>query len=313
MTAKQQARRLGFAFAVFLIAVLLAQVIVLILFSKYLPGSTEEPWYPFLLAAIPNYLFGMPVFFWLTRKIPDSPKKRGERYTLLTVLRYAVIGVAISYVFAILGDLLNAPMVDRFGVDENMMEDLIRGSDQMSTLLFIVILAPVMEELLFRRRFLTKAIQFGKGNAVVAGGLAFGVFHLNIPQFVYATALGIFWGMVFVRHRSYGLVVVLHMITNAIGSVLMPWLAFEVTGGETIGGTFILLMIVLGMVLLFMDRKGFYHAMQKDEDTEAKPPSLVLNPGFIVYILIAVGVFFLAALGTQMLSQELISGIMKVG
>lgn len=130
-----------------------------------------------------------------------------------------------------------------------------------------------------------------QGECRCSGGLAFGLFHLNIPQFVYATALGIFWGMVYVRHRSFILVVVLHMITNAIGSLLMPWLAFQVNGGETIGGSFILLMIVAGPVLLFRERRGFYAAMRDDtKESGKKNPSLIFNVGFFVYVLLVVAV-----------------------
>ena len=291
MNRKKQARRLSFSFAVFLAAVLFSQVLIGWVFAKYFPVYTEASWYPFFISALPNYLIGMPLFLFMTRKIPESPLLGGERYTAGTVLRYAIIGIAISNLFAILGQFLHTPFAVRFGVDENILEKLIRNADVFSIVLFVVILAPIMEEWLFRRRFLNKALQFGKTNAVVAGGLAFGLFHLNIPQFVYATALGIFWGMVYVRHRSFILVVVLHMITNAIGSLLMPWLAFQVNGGETIGGSFILLMIVAGPVLLFRDRRGFYAAMRDDtKEGGKKNPSLIFNIGFFVYVLLVVAV-----------------------
>lgn len=303
MSERKQARRLGFAFLAFLVAVVVFQIIFTVLFARFLPEVMQKPWYPFLISALPNYVVGMPLFYFLTRNIPDTPRVRGERFTLGTVLRYAVIGIAISYLFALLGDLLNAPFVEIYGVDENMLEDLILNADLPSTILFVVLLAPLLEELVFRKRYLTKALQFGKTRAVVAGGIAFGLFHLNIPQFVYATALGIFWGMVYVRHRSYALVVVLHMITNAIGSLLMPWLAFQVTGGETIGGAFILVMMAIGVVLLFLERRGFYAAMRDEPEEEGKRrPALILNIGFLSYVIFTVGAFLLAALGTQMLS-----------
>lgn len=312
MEKKRQARRLGFSFAAFLLAVVLSQLVFSVLIEQFFPQIIGKPWFLYLVSALPNYLVGMPLFFYLTRRIPDSPRERGESFTPGTIIRYAIIGVAISYLFAILGDLLNAPFVEGFDMDENVLENLIRNSDFVSTLIFVVILAPLMEELLFRRRFLTKALQFGKGNAVLAGGLAFGLFHLNIPQMVYATALGTFWGMVYVRHRSFPLVVILHMITNAIGSVLMPFLAFDVAGGEIIGGVFILSMIVLGLVLLFIERRGFYRAMQ-EEPGEEKQPSLVFNLGYFTYVMIVVAVFLLAIMGTSILSEELISGIMSSG
>ena len=312
MNQKKQARRFGLAFAAFLLTVVLMQFVMGMLIPSVAPGLETRSWYPFLISALPNYLFGMPVFLFLTRKLPDAKPAGKERYTLSQVMKYVVIGIGTSYLFAILGDVLNRPFVDGLGVDENLLEELILNADLVSTVVFVVFLAPVMEELLFRKRFLDKALQFGKTNAVFTGGIAFGLFHLNIPQFVYASALGVFWGMVYVRHRSFLLVVVLHMITNAVGSLFMPWIAYRVSGGETIGGAFILVMMALGLVFLFTERKAFYRAMQ-DPPEQGKKPSLLWNAGFLVYFLLAAGIFLLAALGAQTLMEQTASGIIKVG
>ena len=76
--------------------------------------------------------------------------------------------------------------------------------------------------------------------------------------------------------RSFILVVVLHMITNAIGSLRCHCLSGK---PETIGGSFILL-IVAGPVLLFRERRGFYAAM-RDDTKEGRRIHRHFNVGFL--------------------------------
>jgi hypothetical protein len=78
MNRKKQARRLSFSFAVFLVAVLFSQVLIGWVFAKYFPVYTEASWYPFFISALPNYLIGMPLFLFMTRKIPESPLPGGR-------------------------------------------------------------------------------------------------------------------------------------------------------------------------------------------------------------------------------------------
>jgi len=84
--------------------------------------------------------------------------------------------------------------------------------------LTIVILAPLLEELLFRRiilHFLLK--KYPPARAVVISALAFAFFHFNIWQGIGALILGLYLGYVYWRTRSYWMTVFLHFITNATG------------------------------------------------------------------------------------------------
>ena len=55
------------------------------------------------------------------------------------------------------------------------------------TFTFSVVLAPVMEELIFRKVLIDRTIVYGDKAAVVLSGLLFGVFHGNFHQFFYAS------------------------------------------------------------------------------------------------------------------------------
>lgn len=324
---RKQASRLGFAFAVYILAVVATQIALIPLLPR-LGGIIPGEWLVLLYSSLPNYLIGVPVFFLLTRKVPAVPIKPKEPWGLGLILRYAFISLALGYIFSIIGNLMNAPFVERFGISENVLEDILSQTSTVATFVFIVIGAPVVEELVFRRRFLPRAAAFGRRQAVIAGGLAFGLFHLNIPQFAYAFVLGMFWSVVYLRHGSYLLVVILHMIVNALGTMVLPLLI----GGEEsrliIVGVYVITVIVLGLILFVRSRGELAEALRDPEpalpdeaaapvyDAEGRPidpepapeswqdtaplrripekqPSLLFNPGMILYYAVVVGLFIL--------------------
>lgn len=134
------------------------------------------------------------------------PNARWFSLTVLIGGCVAVIGVyqGIATRKALLG-------VDTSGVD-------VAGS---MSLLLLVLLAPLCEELLFR-----PAIQSGLAHhwsnraAVVLTAVLFGLFHLSLVRFAETFLLGLFAGIVFLKTRRFWYPVAVHLIGNALGPVL---------------------------------------------------------------------------------------------
>ena len=57
----------------------------------------------------------------------------------------------------------------------------------------MVILAPIVEELVFRKLIIDRTAKYGQTVAIIASGLMFGLFHGNLNQFAYALVLGCFF------------------------------------------------------------------------------------------------------------------------
>lgn len=83
--------------------------------------------------------------------------------------------------------------------------------------IFPVIVAPIIEEVLFRgiilQGFLTR---YSPVRAIIFSSLLFGIWHLSIPQMISGTALGIFVGWIFIRTKSLTVAIVCHSIANAL-------------------------------------------------------------------------------------------------
>lgn len=115
-----------------------------------------------------------------------------------------------------------------------IIESLI-GGNVIVSVISTALLAPVAEEIIFRELMMKKlrrVFPFWFANIVQA--LAFGIYHLNIVQGIYAFLLGLLFGYLAYRMKSVWASVMLHGVVNASGLVLdiiLPEALFESNGG----------------------------------------------------------------------------------
>ncbi len=97
------------------------------------------------------------------------------------------------------------------------------GSGSIAAVLLVCILAPVLEEMLFRGIVLRSFLQqYPKWTAIVGSATLFGFAHLNLYQFVCALMLGIFLGWLYERTQSLLPCIWLHGLFNA-SWVVLDW------------------------------------------------------------------------------------------
>lgn len=94
------------------------------------------------------------------------------------------------------------------------------------------ILAPLAEELVFRGAILRTLLNMMDKRwhwaAIIISAMIFGAVHLNIPQFVHATLIGLLLGWMYYRTRSILPGVMFHWINNTVAYVMyniMPQMA----------------------------------------------------------------------------------------
>jgi len=81
----------------------------------------------------------------------------------------------------------------------------------------VVVLAPVIEEVLFRGIIMHGLMRNYKSwTAVLLSGILFSVFHLNPWQMTYTFFLGLLLGWIMVRTRSLPLAIIVHALNNLI-------------------------------------------------------------------------------------------------
>jgi membrane protease YdiL (CAAX protease family) len=93
-------------------------------------------------------------------------------------------------------------------------------TDGLSSIVLVSILAPVIEELLFRGIILRSFLrQYSPSRAIVYSAVVFGFAHMNIHQFVIAFVIGLVIGKIYERTRSLIPGMLLHAAYNAVVTV----------------------------------------------------------------------------------------------
>ena len=111
--------------------------------------------------------------------------------------------------------------------------DVLFSGDLFATYLTAVILAPIMEELMFRGLIYKKLRTYCIFSlAALLSSIYFGVYHMNFLQFLYATALGLFLAYAFERFKSVKAAMILHCGANFMATLLST---NEAIGGFVLG------------------------------------------------------------------------------
>jgi len=86
-------------------------------------------------------------------------------------------------------------------------------------LLITVVLAPIFEELMFRKFMFDRLSRFGDVMAIVFTSVTFGLFHGNLYQFIYTAVIGLVLGYTYAISRRIIYPILLHMILNLYASL----------------------------------------------------------------------------------------------
>lgn len=127
--------------------------------------------------------------------------------------------------------------------------------DSPFTLFAMILLAPVLEELIFRgtilKGFLT---HYSAPKAIVFSSILFGLVHALPAAILGALILGLFFGWVYYKTRSVGATILLHIAANTTG-LLIGYLQFRLNSHSTwfnVYGSFTLPIVVASSLLLWL-------------------------------------------------------------
>ena len=123
-----------------------------------------------------------------------------------------ISNILVTFIDMILGGTLVNPV-------ETMLDQTSLWVD----ILFVVILAPILEELFFRKLLCDKLLALGEGVAVVVAGIIFGLAHGNFFQMPYALLVGFALSFIYVKTGKLIYTIGYHMALNFVGGVIAPW------------------------------------------------------------------------------------------
>lgn len=222
-TARKTFSKIGFSLCVYIAVGLITQ-----LAFAYIPALIfgKDNWYyntswgQWIFNFVPMYLFALPIFALIMRTIPtEKPTK--NKLTVGKLFIYFFISYFIIYVGNIIGTVLS--LLFSGGNAQNPISDLALDTNPLKVVV-MVILAPLFEELIFRKLIIDRVAKYGEKTAIILSAFAFGLLHQNLFQFFYAFGVGLIFGYIYMRTGKIRYSVILHTVINFMGAVIVPWL-----------------------------------------------------------------------------------------
>lgn len=192
-------------------------------------ATAEERMNLLLIANLVMKLVVMLVFgFWYMvreNKWHYRPDYRSV-FTVKTILCLAGIGLLGQYAIGFLMSFIRIAVPDIFRDYERVTETLsLSNGSPLITILIVVIIGPIAEEVLFRGVIYGKLRDsFNVTQAAVISAAIFGIYHKNIVQGIYAALFGIILAYIFEKTQTIWGSVLMHMVFN-LSSYLILWLS----------------------------------------------------------------------------------------
>lgn len=313
--AKKQFSRVGLILFLGSLLIYTVQTSAVLIFGNF-PAIIRNDSLFFLSYMLPTNFIAYPLVFLMFKKVPTKMTGREAASQKKMPVSHLLISFCIAYagttIFNLLGNLLTTIIgfIKQSPVN-NVVQNLVTTIEPLPLFICVVIFAPIMEEILFRKLIIDRTVNYGEALSILFSGLVFGLFHGNLNQFCYAFFLGAFFSFIYIRTRNILYPILLHMLINFfsgfLGALLQQGEWFQEymavqTEEEMINillnhlGEFIVYagfsffvygIIIAGIAFFFANRKKLA-AVPHEEDLPKglRFKAMLLNPGVILFCLL---------------------------
>ena len=199
-------------------------------------------------------------------------------------LDFLILTVSAQAVFVLLQTLLSAAGVDLVSPS---MEALSESAITWEMWLYIGLVGPVIEELVFRGVLMGSLAPYGRNFAIVTSALMFALYHGDLVQGLFAFVMGLVLGFV---AMEYSLVwsIALHVFNNAVlGGVLSE---FAASFGDAGDNAYALALVVVGVIggIVVFARHG--REMRAYREANRSPRGTYWGwtaPWFLTYVILS--------------------------
>lgn len=288
--------KIGFNYLIFAAVAIILQVILMNIatlanidiFSNY---NTLT-----IFTAICNYVLPLPVIVYLMKKI-DKESIEKHSLSAMTFLKYLAITLTLIWVGNIVGLVITTLLGGLAQTSiTNPVQELINSTDIWLNLLLISIIGPIFEEFFFRKLLIDRTIKYGARVSIIISAVIFGFFHGNLNQFFYAFFIGGFFAYVYIKTGNIIYTMILHIITNLMGSVVSIFVASS--AHAIASGTFypadlaisliylliIVMAFLIGLISLASYNKYKLNGLKTKIGLRHPIKTMLLNYGMILFM-----------------------------
>lgn len=158
--------------------------------------------------------------FYQKKKVVLNSAQDKKCLSRLDILWLTVVGIVLQFVVSMLLIYILPFFPDLNESYQELSKSLLSGN---SILAFVVtgFLAPIGEEYIFRGAsllLLEQGFAFWKANIIQA--FLFGLYHMNIVQFLYAFVIGMILGLIYKKYRNLLACIWVHAVINILANVI---------------------------------------------------------------------------------------------
>ncbi len=236
MNARKFFSRVGFAYFILILLMIGVETVLSLILSLAAPQLLSR--YPslyWLVSFLPQYLVAMPVCVLILRRLPAMQINENMlggvpwfRMLCISLFILEIGGILGNYVCRLLERIVHVQVT-------SATAELMGTGRLWVVFLFSVVLAPILEELVFRKTLIDRAIVFGDRTAIILSGLLFGLIHGNFYQFFYAFGLGCLFSYIYIRTGRIRYTISFHMCINFLGGFLGTALSAILENSMTTG------------------------------------------------------------------------------
>jgi len=286
MDKKQIFSKIGLGLALTIIIGQLLPGLVIVI----IPGLA-----PFALEVTYLCLYGVavPLMLLMWKNLPRVSIEKRSDFGIFRLMGASCLGLLGMYVVNIAYLLV---MILFTGELNNIVADAMENMNLWSIALFMVIIAPIAEELIFRKLFYGLLAGYGKKVFIIASSIIFGLYHMNIGQAMYAFLIGLILAWIYSETGKIQYTIVAHMVINFIGS-LLPLLISDNEVLTILFGVSVMVIMMAGIVFLVVtisrQRKSQVPLISNEVLEPIRVRDVFSNLGMIVYLSLCMIIMFI--------------------
>lgn len=294
--------KIGFNYLIYLISTLLFQIILINILGTLNSDLANNFNMITILSAISNYILPFPILLFLMKKL-ESENLEKHSLNIKTFIIYLCITFTLMWIGNVIGLAITYLIGNSIQVEvSNPIQELINTTDIWLNLVLISIIAPIFEEIFFRKLLIDRTIKYGAVISILLSATIFGLMHGNLNQFFYAFLMGGFLAYVYIKTGKITYTIILHMIVNLMGSVVSLFVV-ESANALTQGTyttfdmgllllylIFIVIVLIVGAVGLFRFKKSELNKYKPKIELEQPLRTAFINYGMICFIAFTIAI-----------------------
>ena len=291
--------KIGMNYLILGILAIVCQIIVFNIINVTNPEFLSDINILSAISSLCIYIIPFPVFYWLMKKL-EAHKIEKRSVDAKTFILYISITLTLMWIGNLIGLAITMLLSGAMQTDiANPVHELISNSDIWFNLVIISIIAPIFEEIFFRKMVIDRTIKYGAKVSIILSAVLFGFFHGNLNQFFYTFLMGGFFAYVYIKTGKITYPIILHAIVNLMGSVVSLIVMNSLTNLQAsfnpLDAFVLILYFIILFVMLIIGIYGLAHykkAKFNGEKTEInlRNPlkTMILNYGMVLFIIFCI-------------------------